>query len=139
MILWDSSDIYPTTVQASYLSVSPAEKYIYFSNPTSLYKLDLTTGVETSLAIATTSQISFSPDGKYFAHSNGAVFIHNIENDNTIKFSDGTAFPCWTPEGKSIFFLSGSNIYKINTDGTNQQQLTFTGDCFFPCVKWKPI
>ena len=132
-------NIYPTTVQASYLSVSPAEKYIYFSNSTSLYKLDLTTGVETSLAITTTSQISFSPDGKYFAHSDGAIYIYNIETGITTDFSPGTAYPCWTPDGKTIVFMYASNIYKINVDGTNQQQLTFTGGCFFPCVKWKPI
>ena len=39
----------------------------------------------------------------------------------------------WSPDISEIVFVQDGNIWKINADGSNQTQLSFTGDCDWAC------
>jgi TolB protein len=50
-------------------------------------------------------------------------------------------FPCWAPDGRHIVFersIGGhAEIWTMLSDGTNQRQLTHTGNNFMPNWSWK--
>lgn len=93
----------------------------------------------------------WSPDDKQIAHirymvgvSSSEIFLMDISgsNPNRLTFNDATDYyPKYSPDGTKIAFLSQTSndipqLWVMNSDGTNQQQLTTQGaDLFF---SWSP-
>jgi TolB protein len=78
---------------------------------------------------------TWSPDGqKIVFYSNAFTAdqeVYSINPDGTglINLTNNAAadlFPSWFPDGKKIAFLRTNDIYSMNSDGTNQNQITFT-------------
>ena len=127
-----------------------------------LYLADATTGKRVKRLTTSTvnpefeelrsaySQSAFSPDGRtlaFTAQTGGkdVIYLENIKNLNIERRLDtgldGMIGPTWSPDGKQIIF-SGSkggftNLYKINADGRDLQQIT-TGDWAALMPAWSP-
>ena len=99
-------------------------------------------------------QPAFSPDGRWMAYvsdrdGNNRIYLMN-RNNNVIRpltnhlASKGDLDPNWSPDGQWIAFTfiegegpaSQYNIYKINVNSGDLQQLTDTGYNRFP--RWSP-
>ncbi len=83
------------------------------------------------------TETDWSPDGKQIVFSKRmnndkiAIFLMNSDGTNAHQISDGhgsDSAPQFTPDGKKIIFQSyrdgAMNIYSMNIDGSNVQQLT---------------
>ena len=93
---------------------------------------------------------SFSPDGTKILFDSG----FNKNFDLYVMSADGTGSPvrltrhpardvsgAWSPDGKKIAFMSDRDggeyqIYVMDSDGSNQQRMSFFSDNFFP--QWSP-
>jgi hypothetical protein len=96
------------------------------------------------------SQSAFSPDGRTLAFTaqTGGKDVLYLENVGNLQIErrldtglEGMIGPTWSPDGKQIIF-SGSkggftNLYKIDADGRNLQQIT-TGDWAALMPAWSP-
>ena len=82
--------------------------------------------------------VSASPDGSKIAFEvyGGNLFIMNIDGTNLIDLDVGYN-PKWSADSKSLVYMiteddghtyTASDIFIINTDGTNKQNLTNTND-----------
>lgn len=96
------------------------------------------------------SQSSFSPDGRtlaFTAQSGGkdVIYLEDVRSLNLIRRLDtgleGMIGPTWSPDGKQIIFSGAkggfTNLYKIDSDGRNLQQIT-TGDFAALMPAWSP-
>lgn len=84
--------------------------------------------------------IDWSPDGNYVATISGNLSIHTVEqlDHSQIIAECVTGHPDWSPDGTQIVFAGDectnegnrSEIYVVNSDGTNLVRLTtnFSGD-----------
>jgi TolB protein len=94
---------------------------------------------------------SWSPDGKricyYSIRDNySQIFILNIENKDLKQLTFGNLnsfFPKWSPDGKRItFFKMGAgirqDIFIIDTNGTNLQQITNIPSIVDEAPSWSP-
>lgn len=84
----------------------------------------------------------FSPSGDYivFAANIGHwpdgssrfdIFVIDKEGQDLTQIGHGTQ-PCWSPDGTEIVYLSGSDLWIMAADGTNQRQITFGGGASQP-------
>jgi len=88
------------------------------------------------------SDVAVSPDGAQIAFSarnigspdTNDIWISRIDGSEARKVASLPALqhePTWSPDGKTIYFLSGRggqahDMYRVSTDGKNLEQLTST-------------
>ena len=90
---------------------------------------------------------SFSPDGNKMVYNHGdGISVFEINTNSTIDLGKGDR-PRWSPDSEYIIyivteddghFITGSEIYVINADGTGRTQLTFTPDEIELSPHWSP-
>jgi Tol biopolymer transport system component len=75
----------------------------------------------------------WSPDGSkivYQAVRNNerGLYISNADgsNEQLLRAGGISEAPTWSPDGSKIAFEFGADIYTINTDGTNETNITNT-------------
>ncbi len=132
------------TVLPQFLSLSLDGNYLYFTLNNGnypLFRINLATNDVFNDPLAGYRTMSVSPDGKTLACSNNSNEISLVPTNDLLttypQLVSGVT-PCWTPDGETILYVSSSNIYSINIDGTNNKQLTTDGLSSFPCVQGKP-
>jgi TolB protein len=90
--------------------------------------------------------LAFSWNRKYGPGDPGGVDIHVIDlaSKNYIQLtheSGSNDFPSWAPDGRHIVFeraIGGHHeIWSMLADGTDQRQLTHSGNNFMPNWSWK--
>ncbi len=90
--------------------------------------------------------LAFSWNRKYGPGDPGGVDIHVIDlaTKNYIQLtheSGSNDYPSWAPDGRHIVFerkIGGhTEIWSMLADGTQQQQLTHSGNNFMPNWSWK--
>lgn len=79
----------------------------------------------------------WSPDGNKIAYVNGGnIFVIDVETEEIRQLTDfgGSYYPCWSPNGKTIYFDTNHNdpnganvIWKMNSDGNNKQCISKHG------------
>ncbi|MGH7653902.1 MAG: hypothetical protein ACREN6_04500 [Gemmatimonadaceae bacterium] len=96
------------------------------------------------------SQSAFSPDGRILAFTaqtggKDVIYLENVKNLDIERRLDtgldGMIGPTFSPDGKQIIFSGAkggfTNLYKIDADGRNLQQIT-TGDWAALMPAWSP-
>jgi len=94
-------------------------------------------------------QFDWSPDGnKFVCSTEGGIFVMNIDGSNIteilLNYSTWLTRPRFSPDGKRILlqgvldggYISDSNIYVVNLDGTGLRQLTSVNGSRDP--DWSP-
>lgn len=89
---------------------------------------------------ATDFSPTFSPNGRWMAYvSNRDIYLMNLATEERHYLTEGWG-PDWSPDGESIVFVSMRsgevNIYKIDINGEEVQQLTNEGSNGGP--SWSP-
>ncbi len=109
-----------------------------------LYKLDLTTGVETQLTHdpAADSYPNVSPDGQWIAFQSKRdgdfdIYVMSIEGTSLRRLTNNTVLdrtPAWSPDGQWIIFSSDTrndetfDLFAIRPDGTELHPIRNNGD-----------
>lgn len=84
------------------------------------------------------SSVAWSPDGKFIVYSGNGMYIANADGSNARKLTErGGGDMDWSPDSQSIVFASSGDIYKVNVDGTNEQNLT-SGTQSDQAPDWSP-
>ena len=83
---------------------------------------------------------TFSPNGRWMAYvSDRDIYLMNLATKARHRLTEGRS-PDWSPDGESIVFTSNrsgqANIYKIDVNGEEVQQLTNEGSNGDP--SWSP-
>jgi len=90
--------------------------------------------------------LTFSWNRKYGPGAPGGqdIYVMDIASKRWMQLTHDAGsndFPCWAPDGRHIVFertMGGhSSIWSMLADGTQQQQLTRTGNNFMPNWSWK--
>ncbi|MBA7546404.1 Tol-Pal system protein TolB [subsurface metagenome] len=81
---------------------------------------------------------AFSSDGGYIAYTKEGeyeIWLFEITTEESEYLTDGSLAD-WSPDGNEIVYVNNRDIYKINVETKEIQQLTTWGSCFFP--DWSP-
>ena len=64
----------------------------------------------------------------------------NADGSNPVRLaSTGQVYDLtWSPDGRKIAFVTSSNIYVMNADGSNRVQVTESNDISFFGIDWSP-
>jgi Tol biopolymer transport system component len=94
-----------------------------------LYVLTLETGEirqVSDLTLTTEAMLAWSPDGRLIAVTHAALFRVELESGDTQQFTtdDSASYPSWTADSSQIVYELDGEIYVIDSDGGNLQQLT---------------
>jgi Tol biopolymer transport system component len=78
------------------------------------------------LEFSSETTLTWSPNGRYIAATLGTIFIVNVETgeDWRLPIDCGTCSVNWLPDGSGLIFESGGEIFRIDSDGENLQQIT---------------
>lgn len=107
------------------------------SNPELLHEIDGSNALDPDI----------SPDGKSIVFSAGGFdnFIYVMNSDGsavtqlTTDDDDANDYgPVWSPDGTQIAFERDEDIYVMNADGSEQQNITDTPDFFEEDPAWSP-
>ncbi len=90
---------------------------------------------------------SWSPKGGRIAYSamdegnNMNIMTISPDGKDPLKLTTGAGSnenPSWSPDGRHLVFMStrtgSSEIFMMNSDGTSQKRISFSGNNFMP--KW---
>jgi Tol biopolymer transport system component len=89
----------------------------------------------------------WSPDGSKIAFDtnrdgNSDIYVMNADGTNQVNLTSSPAYdygPTWSPDGTQIAFQSGSDISKIDVNGSNLVNLTNDGTSYFDYApNWAP-
>jgi TolB protein len=92
------------------------------------------------------SMLAFAWNRKYGAGDPGGydIYLMDIASKNWLQATHEAGvndFPSWSPDGRHLVFQRQighrTQIWTMLSDGTNQQQLTFSGDNMMPNWSWK--
>ena len=94
----------------------------------------------------TWASLDVTPDGKHIVFDTlGDIFISSIEGGDAQPLTQDFAWnihPAVSPNGKQIAFISDrdglSNVWVMNTDGTELRQVTKEKDNIIHAPKWSP-
>lgn len=64
------------------------------------------------------------------------IWLADADGTDHRLFITGGDYPAWSPDGEKLVFTINYQIYTIKTDGSDFQQLTFSGKNLFPA--WSP-
>jgi len=87
-----------------------------------------------------------SPDGTQVAlraltESNPDIWVKTLPDGppRRLTFDEGNdATPWWTPDGGTVTYLSGGNVWSTSADGTGEPTLLFDGERDFRNGLWSP-
>jgi len=75
---------------------------------------------------------SLSPDGRTLAfdwttiETSGDIWLRDLERGLDTRLTSGPkneSNPVWTPDGRTVIFFRGNDIYRISTDGVSEAEL----------------
>lgn len=115
----------PDGAQIAFLSSSSHRTW----NESRLHVMMLATGEIrplSELEFTSETTLTWSPDGRYIAATLGTIFIVTVETgeDWSLPIDCGTCSVNWLPDSMGLIFESGGEIYRVDIDGENLQQLT---------------
>ena len=107
-----------------------------------IYVIDADTTGPGALLIQVAEAPSWSPDEEriVFTRSDGNIYLADATTGLQIggALAEGVN-PCWSPDGSKIVFVRNAEIWVMNADGSNQQQLTSpVGDLVDGDPNWSP-
>jgi tricorn protease len=128
--------------QKGQINWSPdSQALLYTSSDKKLYKYSFPTGKTTVLAAgevvgfggSAILQPQWSPDGKWVAYTKGSrtllphVYIVSADGGKERRVTDEDSYSdtsaLWTPDGKKLIYLSGSDISNIGPQGRSTAQI----------------
>ncbi|MBZ0297477.1 MAG: hypothetical protein K8L99_33275, partial [Anaerolineae bacterium] len=98
-------------------------------NESYLYVITLLTGEIrqlNELVFTSETTLTWSPDGRYIAATHGTIFIVGVESgeDWRLPVDCGACSVNWLPDSSGLIFASRGELFSIDLDGNNLQQLT---------------
>jgi len=82
-------------------------------------------------APALTKQVAFARDG--------AIYLSKGAAETTLTPAAGNSRPRWAPDGRTLAYLHGGELWQMNADGTNQHRVTpgrAAGPAYSPDGQW---
>jgi Tol biopolymer transport system component len=72
-------------------------------------------------------RVAISPDGSVVAYENRdatptSIWLHDTAHGNDVAFERNAQWPIWSPDGGSIAFRRGMQLYKKGTNGAPEAQ-----------------
>jgi len=115
----------PDGAQIAFLSSSSHRTW----NESRLHVMMLATGEirpRSEVEFTSETTLTWSPDGRYIAATLGTIVIVNVETgkDWKLPVDCGTCSVNWLPDRSGLLFESGGEIFRIDLDGENLQQIT---------------
>lgn len=88
---------------------------------------------------------SWSPDGTKIVFVSGRdgnyeIYMMNADASNQTRLTNEFEYdfyPSWSPDGTKIVFVSGRDIFVMNADGSNPQNLTNISSGWALCPDWR--
>lgn len=99
------------------------------ANESQLYVMTLVSGEIRQLSELTFSSeatLTWSPNGHYIAVTHGTIFIVDVEDvkDWRLPVDCRTCSVNWLPDSSGLIFASRGELFSIDLDGNNLQQIT---------------
>ena len=105
------------------------ENLLFFPYTYDIYGIDAWSTGPGELLIENAIQPSWSPDGSMIVYLNVTDSCIWVADSTTgaplfrVTSSIGEN-PCWSPDGQRIVFSRGNDIFVVDVDGSNEQQIT---------------